>query len=42
MPNPIDRRLVESILSDFVDPETGRNIVQMGQVYDVDSSMDRK
>ena len=36
MPNAIDRTLVESILAEMPDPETGRNIVQMGQVYDVD------
>lgn len=36
MPNAINRTLVESILAEMPDPETGRNIVQMGQVYDVD------
>ena len=36
MPTAIDRTLVESILAEMSDPETGRNIVQMGQVYDVD------
>jgi ATP-binding protein involved in chromosome partitioning len=36
MPNAIDRKLIESILSDLADPETGRNIVQMEQVHAVE------
>jgi ATP-binding protein involved in chromosome partitioning len=35
MPDAIDRHRIESILSDLADPETGRNIVQMEQVHDV-------
>jgi ATP-binding protein involved in chromosome partitioning len=36
MPDAIDRRFVESVLSELADPETGRNVVQMEQIHDVD------
>jgi ATP-binding protein involved in chromosome partitioning len=36
MPDAIDRPLVESILSELADPETGRNAVQMEQIHNVD------
>ena len=36
MPGPIERYAIEAILSQLSDPETGRNVVQMGQVHGID------
>ena len=33
--SPIDLALVDSVLQDFADPETGRGLKQMDQVVDV-------
>ena len=39
--NPIDPSLVENVLSDFPDPESGRNLRQMEQVVNVEIDGDR-
>jgi ATP-binding protein involved in chromosome partitioning len=33
---PVDRTAVEAALRELIDPETGRNVVQMEQVHDLD------
>jgi ATP-binding protein involved in chromosome partitioning len=39
--DPIDRATVETALAELSDPETGRSVVQMEQVHDVDVQGDR-
>ena len=34
--SPVDRAAVEAALAQLIDPETGRNLVQMNQVHDLD------
>jgi ATP-binding protein involved in chromosome partitioning len=41
MPDAIDRSQVEFILNELADPETGRNVVQMGQIHGADISGNR-
>jgi ATP-binding protein involved in chromosome partitioning len=36
MPDPLNRQSVEAALSPLLDPETGRSVVQMDQLHDVD------
>ncbi len=41
MPDNLDRDTIENALADVLDPETGRNVTQMGQVHDVKQSPGR-
>ena len=36
MPQPINETAIQNVLSRFQDPETGRSVVQLEQIHDLD------